>query len=206
MALMQESSVVRFGRKVASFPFRLRDFFQCRYLRTLVDASDGAVLSAQAEIHNPFRPKAIRIGANTLFMGQVIVLREGATVEIGEWSFVGPSAKLWAMESIRIGSRVQVSHGVHVFDNNSHSLSAQERHNGFRKLMESGTRDPTENIAHAAISIEDDVWIGFNAAIMKGVTIGQGAIIGANAVITKDVERFSMMVGNPARKVGESRA
>lgn len=206
MALIQESCVVRFGRKVASLPFRLRDFFHGFYLRTLVDASEGAVLSAQAEIHNPFGPKTIRIGANTLFMGQVIILRDGARVEIGEWSFVGPGAKLWSMESIRIGSRVQISHGVHVFDNNSHSLSALERHNGFRKLMENGTRDLTENISHAAINIEDDVWIGFNAAIMKGVTIGQGAIIGANAVVTKDVERFSMVVGNPARKVAESRA
>jgi maltose O-acetyltransferase len=54
----------------------------------------------------------------------------------------------------------------------------------------------------APIVIEDDVWIGFSATILKGVRIGKGAIIGANTVITTDVEAFAIMVGNPARKVG----
>ncbi len=57
----------------------------------------------------------------------------------------------------------------------------------------------------APVKIEDDVWIGFNAAVMKGVTIGRGAVIGACAVITKNVEPYAIMAGNPARKVGESR-
>jgi SAM-dependent methyltransferase len=49
--------------------------------------------------------------------------------------------------------------------------------------------------------IEDDVWIGFNATILKGVTIGKGAIVGACSVVTKNVEPYSIVIGNPAQKL-----
>jgi acetyltransferase-like isoleucine patch superfamily enzyme len=56
----------------------------------------------------------------------------------------------------------------------------------------------------APIVIEYDVWIGFNALIMKGVTLGKGAIIGAATMITKDVPPYAIMVGNPARQAGSA--
>ena len=49
------------------------------------------------------------------------------------------------------------------------------------------------------IIIENDVWIGYGATIMSGVTVGNGAIIGAHSVVTKNVEPYSIVVGNPAR-------
>ena len=51
------------------------------------------------------------------------------------------------------------------------------------------------------IEISDDVWIGFNSTILKGVKIGKGAIIGANSFITKNVEEFTMVIGNPAKEI-----
>uniref|UniRef100_UPI00313FFBA6 DapH/DapD/GlmU-related protein n=1 Tax=uncultured Nitrospira sp. TaxID=157176 RepID=UPI00313FFBA6 len=51
------------------------------------------------------------------------------------------------------------------------------------------------------IVIEDDVWIGANAIILKGVRIGKGTIVGAGAVVTKEVPPYSVVVGNPARVV-----
>jgi acetyltransferase-like isoleucine patch superfamily enzyme len=92
-----------------------------------------------------------------------------------------------------------------VFDNNSHSLSAAERHARFKELRTIGRHLTPETVVHRPIRIEDDVWIGFNAAIMKGVTIGRGAIVGACSVITQDVPPFAVVVGSPARKVGDSR-
>jgi len=53
------------------------------------------------------------------------------------------------------------------------------------------------------VVIGDRVWIGYRAIILPGVTIGEGAVIGAAAVVTKDVTPFSIMAGNPARKIGE---
>jgi maltose O-acetyltransferase len=109
------------------------------------------------------------------------------------------------MESIDIGSRVFISHGVQVFDNNSHSLSAVERHERFKELRTVGRHSTPEAVVHRAIRIEDDVWIGFNSAIMKGVTIGRGAVVGAGSVVTHDIEAYSIVVGNPARIVGQSK-
>jgi acetyltransferase-like isoleucine patch superfamily enzyme len=53
------------------------------------------------------------------------------------------------------------------------------------------------------VLIGDRVWIGYGAIILPGVKIGQGAVVGAGAVVTKNVEPYSIMVGNPARKIGE---
>jgi acetyltransferase-like isoleucine patch superfamily enzyme len=61
------------------------------------------------------------------------------------------------------------------------------------------------NVAASPIVINDDVWIGFNATVLKGVTIGRGAVVGACAVVTKDVPAYAIVVGNPARTVGEAK-
>jgi acetyltransferase-like isoleucine patch superfamily enzyme len=145
----------------------------------------------------------VKIGPQCLFLGEINLVREGASVTVGERTFVGPGAKLWSMESISIGSRVQISHGVHVFDNNSHSLSAGDRSRGFESVRTTGL-SKGESVAHSPVRIEDDVWIGFNAAILKGVTVGQGAVVGAGSVVTKDVAPYTVVAGNPARTVGES--
>lgn len=55
------------------------------------------------------------------------------------------------------------------------------------------------------IVIEDDVWIGAGVVIMPGVTLGKGTVIGANAVVTKSTEEYSICVGVPARKIGDRR-
>jgi acetyltransferase-like isoleucine patch superfamily enzyme len=51
--------------------------------------------------------------------------------------------------------------------------------------------------------IGNRVWIGYGAIILPGLTIGEGAVVGAGAVVTKDVEPFAIVGGNPARKIGE---
>jgi maltose O-acetyltransferase len=62
-----------------------------------------------------------------------------------------------------------------------------------------------DDLPSAPITIEDDAWLGFNSVVLRGVTIGAGAIVGAASVVTKDVMPFSVVAGNPARIVGESR-
>jgi maltose O-acetyltransferase len=53
------------------------------------------------------------------------------------------------------------------------------------------------------VVIGDRVWIGYRAIVLPGVSIGEGAVVGAGAVVTKDVEPCAIVAGNPARKVGE---
>lgn len=72
-------------------------------------------------------------------------------------------------------------------------------------IRSTGHPDELPDVADSPIVIEDDVWIGFNAVILKGVRVGRGAVVGAATLIAKDVPPYSLMVGNPARCVGSSR-
>lgn len=58
-----------------------------------------------------------------------------------------------------------------------------------------------QGIRLGRVKIEDDVWVGFNATVLKGVTIGRGAIIGAGSVVTKDIPAYAIVVGNPGKVI-----
>lgn len=166
--------------------------------------SDSTVeIGPQAHISNPIGPDAIKLGKQCLIYGQILVVAPHGKVEMGEFSYLGPGATIWSMDSIRIGNNVDIALGASVYDNNSRSLSASERAESFKALREG--RERHETIKHAPVIIEDDVWIGFNAAVLKGVTVGRGAIIAAGSIVTHDVEPFTIVAGNPAKKIGESK-
>jgi len=58
-----------------------------------------------------------------------------------------------------------------------------------------------DRIGHAPVRIDDRAWIGFNVSVLKGVTIGRGAVIGACSVVTRDIPPYALAVGNPARVI-----
>jgi acetyltransferase-like isoleucine patch superfamily enzyme len=92
---------------------------------------------------------------------------------------------------IHIGNHVMFGPGVHIHGGN-HIM------NQIGIYMDQVKKDPNSD---GVVTIGDDVWVGSNAIILHGVTIGQGAVIGAGSVVTKDVEPFSITVGNPARHI-----
>lgn len=143
-------------------------------------------------------------GRECWIMGEFLTEEQGA-IQMGDHCYVGPGAKIWSFLPMSIGHRVFISHGVNIHDTDSHSLSAKERHTRFLEKIRHGRHLVREDKKSAAILIEDDVWIGFNAILLKGVRVGRGAVIGAGAVITKDVTPYSVVVGNPQRVVGQSR-
>jgi acetyltransferase-like isoleucine patch superfamily enzyme len=140
----------------------------------------------------------ITIGKHTHVKGELLVHAHGGLIDIGEYCFIGKQAKIWAGVSIKIGNRVLISHNVEIHDNNSHPLSPAERHEHFKLIINQG--HPTDiSFNEKPIVIEDDVWIGFNSIILKGITIGEGAIIGANSLVQEDVPPFVIAAGNPAK-------
>ena len=179
---------------------RARDRSYCARLRRQCCASTGAEFQATAQIHNPWDARNIKIGQGSLICGELLLNRESAKITIGEWCFIGTGAKLWAIDRIAIGDHVFISHGVHILDNNSHSVELDDRAAAFLELRRTGTI-AAEPIDRAPVTIEDHAWIGFNAAILKGVTVGRGAIVGAGAFVTHDVAPMTTVVGNPARQV-----
>jgi acetyltransferase-like isoleucine patch superfamily enzyme len=114
----------------------------------------------------------------------------GAVLEIGA-NFAMTGGTICAAERIIIKNNVAVGANTTIIDTDFHPLDPEQR-----KLKQSGGRV-------AAVNIEDDVFIGMNCLVLKGVTIGRGSIIGAGSVVTQDVPPCVIVAGNPARIVRE---
>jgi len=115
--------------------------------------------------------------------------RADAVIEVGEdCGFTGTT--LVAADRITIGDRVLVGGNASIVDFDFHPLTPEGR----AEAINAG--------AAAPIVIEDDVFAGMEALILKGVTIGQGAVVGAGAIVTQDVPPRTVVAGNPAEVVG----
>ncbi len=167
--------------------------------------ADGAVLHISSKIDNLRGERAaINIGSGTHVLGQLLIFKHGGVISIGSHCFVGEGARIWSAENIQIGDRVLISHGVNIHDNDSHPVSAMSRHKQIVQIFTQGHPDFLLDVPTRSIVICNDVWIGFNSTILKGVRIGRGAIIGASSVVTKDVPEYAIVAGNPARVIGKS--
>jgi acetyltransferase-like isoleucine patch superfamily enzyme len=138
----------------------------------------------------------LRIGEGSIVEGSVIADREGASVIIGKNTFIGGSRIICA-ESVEIGDHVLISWGCSIVDHNSHAIDWQDRREDVRNWYQG--KKIWDKVKSKRVMIEDHVWIGFNSIILKGVTIGHGAVIGAGSVVTKDVPPLAIVGGNPAR-------
>ncbi|RZT05402.1 Acetyltransferase (isoleucine patch superfamily) [Duganella sp. CF402] len=119
-------------------------------------------------------------------------------VKAGRRSYGG--LELWlfggAGESLTIGNFVSIADDVKFLLGGNHpyqGLSTFPFATKYFATLEAGSKGP--------IVVEDDVWIGYNSTILSGVTIGQGAIIAAGSMVTKDVAPYSIVGGNPARLI-----
>lgn len=163
----------------------------------------GTKLSSSARIHNIRNEIGyIQIGSHSLIAGELLVFAHGGHISIGEWCFVGEGARIWSSASIQIGDRVLISHNVNVFDSLTHPLKAQQRHQHFKAITQTG--HPREiKLDEHPVTICDDAWIGANTSVLRGVTIGKGAIIGTGSIVTHDIPAFTIAAGNPARIIRE---
>ncbi len=107
------------------------------------------------------------------------------TLAIGDGVRLNYGTSIAAEQSVTLGDRVRVGPYVMIVDTDFHDAHAR------------AVRPPAQPVV-----IEDDVWIGAKASILKGVRIGRGAIVGVGAVVTRDVAPFSIVAGVPAKPVG----
>jgi acetyltransferase-like isoleucine patch superfamily enzyme len=98
-----------------------------------------------------------------------------------------------------------ISHNVNIFDSLTHPLSPRQRHLQFNEIASTG-HPRSIDLAEDPVSIADDAWIGAGATILKGVSIGACAIVGAGAVVTHDVPAATIVAGNPAVTIRELNA
>lgn len=111
-----------------------------------------------------------------------IFLGENASLELGS-GYIMDNLQIQCLKSVKIGNKVAISRNVVIRDSDSHQIL-------------NSNHKPTQSI-----EIGDHVWIGLNVTILKGVKIGNGAIIGAGSVVNKDIPENCLAVGVPAKVI-----
>jgi len=130
----------------------------------------------------------ILIGSHVRFQATVVAIElasmPGGILEIGDNTFVNYGVSISCHDSVRIGRHCLLGTYVNILDNTWHDV-------------EDHTRLPPSR----PVVIEDNVWLGNRVIVLPGVTIGHDAVVGAGAVVAKDVPPRSVAVGVPARVV-----
>ena len=139
----------------------------------------------------------LRVGCCTTIWRASLAADEDAVIEIGDYCYIA-NASLVCSERIRIGSRVMIAGGVTIADSDFHPLAPAARLADTVALSPAGDRASRPRIETRPVRIEDDVWIGYNATILKGVTIGAGALVAPGALVLRDVPPGAEVAGNPA--------
>lgn len=144
------------------------------------------------------RPVGLRIGSNVTIWRASLAAEENGLIEIGDYCYIA-NASLVCSERISIGSYVLIAGGVTIADSDFHPISPAGRIADTIAISPLGDRTHRPKIEVRPVVIEDNVWIGYNATILKGVRVGAGAVIEPGAVVLRDVPPLARVMGNPAR-------
>jgi acetyltransferase-like isoleucine patch superfamily enzyme len=148
------------------------------------------------------REPALTIGSHCTMDGVHFALGQEGRVAIGDYCYFTNAILLCELE-LRIGSYVVIGWNATLADTDFHPLGPAERIADAVACSPLGKGRPRPEIPRSPVIIEDDVWIGPNATILKGVRIGAGAVVEAGALVTRDVPVRARVLGNPARIIGE---
>lgn len=151
-------------------------------------------------IHPRYDGCTLRIGDQSMVQTRLTIEREGGCLTVGHRSFVGEGQISCACR-IEVGDDVMIAWGTTIFDHASHSLRFSERANDVANWLR-GTKD-WDRVDMAPVRICSKAWIGFGSIVLPGITIGEGAVVGAGSVVTRDVAPWTVVAGNPARTIRE---
>jgi len=166
---------------------------------------------ASIKIFNPPDPPEIclEIGEGCHIFSTFSLLRPQARIRIGRRCQLGNSHFVCA-ESIEVGDDVLMAWGITLVDSDNHSIYWEERQFDVercrRDYVSTGGHDLARThdwsrVETRPVRIGDKSWIGFNALVLKGVSIGEGAIVGAGSVVAGSIAPWSIVSGNPCREL-----
>lgn len=155
------------------------------FLTSLVYYDKKALICQYGKVKIFSRKGQISIGDRTTFWPDVKISCVGnnekiAQLVIGNKCSIGDRTEIHCGESVTIGDRVIIAWDCNIMDRDYHSVDGRDEHT-------------------APVNIGNGVWIGCRAIILKGVNIGESAIVAAGSVVTKDVPPHALVAGNPAQ-------
>jgi len=149
------------------------------------------------------QPEALVLGSRCTMDGVHFAVGEQGKIEIGDYCYFTNAVLLCELQ-LRFGNYVVIGWNATIADTDFHPINPAERIADAIACSPAGKGRQRPQIARKPVIIEDDVWIGPNATILKGVRIGAGAVIEPGSLITRDVPAGARMLGNPAQIIGTS--
>lgn len=149
-------------------------------------------------------PIGMRIGDKVTLWRTSLAVEENGFLEIGDYCYIA-NASIVCSKKISIGNRVFIAGGVTIADSDFHPIQPAARLEDTIALSPIGNRSSRPAIKSLPIIIEDDVWIGYNATILKGVQIGAGAVIYPGSLVVQNVPAGITVSGNPAKPITADR-
>lgn len=138
-------------------------------------------------------------GAST-YLGTMFDVGPRGRVSLGDYALVH-GARIICDAAVEIGDHALISWNVVLMDTYRLSFDAATRRRELERVAGRHPRRLAGGAPASAIHIGNTVWIGFDACVLPGVTIGDGAIVGAKSVVTSDVAPYTVVAGNPARVI-----
>lgn len=140
-----------------------------------------------------------RRGAST-YLGTMFDVGPQGRVELGEYALVH-GARIICDAEVIIGDYALISWNVVFMDTYRLPREVPERRKALQRVPAHPLRVGAAEVPARPIRLERNVWIGFDASVLPGVTIGEGSIVGAKSVVTQSVPPFTVVAGNPARVI-----
>lgn len=155
------------------------------YRHQPVHAVGAGVLSIEGKVHIGVFPSPHFMSSHAYLEAR----HPGSSLSIGDGTWINNGFTAIAeFTSISIGNRCLIGTQVEIMDSDFHGLQLADRNQARREWCRS-------------VAIEDDVFLGSNTRIMKGVTVGRGSVVANGSIVTSDIPPFSVAGGNPARVI-----
>ena len=151
----------------------------------------------QLEVRGPGCDLCVGEGSNVEC--HIVFERPGASLAVGSRTHIGGGTLLSIASRVEIGTDVLIAFEAFLTDHDSHSVVFADRKDDCTNWMRG--RKEWDHVVVRPLVVKDKAWIGARAIILKGVTIGEGAVVGAGSVVTRDVPDWAVVAGNPARVI-----
>jgi acetyltransferase-like isoleucine patch superfamily enzyme len=146
-------------------------------------------------------PVGVRIGRGaSTYLGTMFDAGPRARISLGDFALVH-GARIICDDEVVIGDYALISWNVVLMDTYRFSPEPGRRRRELEQMVLRSPRRVESDVPARPVHIGRNVWIGFDACVLPGVTIGEGAIVGARSVVTENVPPFTIVAGNPARVI-----